>query len=251
MKGYMDIPIISSIKFWDDEGLRCLPIRESDDKLVPLSLCPDKIIVSPQYYIQGIDGSLSEGYARAGLYRKLIDAAAALPTGYRFVIYDCWRPLKVQQTLFDIQKDEIKEENPGLPDEDIFKKTREYVAPPSRDAARPTPHNTGGAIDLTIADEKGLALDMGCEFDNSTERARTVYFEERFKAGNKMTAKDVEAMRNRRLLYHIMTNAGFTNYVEEWWHYDYGDQNWAWCSKKSEAIYGMTAPSFPWNNGIE
>ena len=24
-----------------------------------------------------------------------------------------------------------------------------------------------------------------------------------------------------------MEDAGFTNYEEEWWHFDYGNQNWA------------------------
>ncbi|MCG4287414.1 D-alanyl-D-alanine dipeptidase, partial [Lactobacillaceae bacterium KNUT 0156] len=51
---------------------------------------------------------------------------------------------------------------------------------------------------------------------------------------------------NRRLLYHVMTQAGFTNYIEEWWHFDYGNQNWATVSKRDFAVYGATKPAFPW-----
>jgi hypothetical protein len=37
---------------------------------------------------------------------------------------------------------------------------------------------------------------------------------------------DLLAKKNRRLLYHAMKKAGFTNYPSEWWHYDYGDTFW-------------------------
>lgn len=43
---------------------------------------------------------------------------------------------------------------------------------------------------------------------------------------------------NRRLLYTVMVEAGFTNYPLEWWHYDYGDQFWGHLSKR-DAIYGL------------
>jgi D-alanyl-D-alanine dipeptidase len=48
-----------------------------------------------------------------------------------------------------------------------------------------------------------------------------------------------------------MTSVGFTNYVDEWWHFDFGDQNWAWMSGSDHAIHGKIAPSFPWNKDVE
>ncbi|MED4919243.1 M15 family metallopeptidase, partial [Geobacillus thermodenitrificans] len=47
----------------------------------------------------------------------------------------------------------------------------------------------------------------------------------------------VPIKENRKLLKSIMEKAGFTNYDEEWWHYDYGNQNWA-LKTGNEAIYG-------------
>jgi D-alanyl-D-alanine dipeptidase len=83
---------------------------------------------------------------------------------------------------------------------------------------------------LTIVDEQGKPLDMGTEFDSFKETAHTAYFE-------KQNGKQAEAIReNRRLLYHVMTAAGFTNLPTEWWHYDYGDRFWAYY-KGQDAIY--------------
>ena len=41
---------------------------------------------------------------------------------------------------------------------------------------------------------------------------------------------------NRRLLYSAMIDTGFTNLPSEWWHYDYGDENWA-KAKGLKALY--------------
>lgn len=30
--------------------------------------------------------------------------------------------------------------------------------------------------------------------------------------------------QNRKILYDAMIIAGFTNYPEEWWHFDFGNQ---------------------------
>lgn len=238
-------------KAWSWDEARKLKIAECNEKLVPLSLCPDKILVNPQYYIQNIAGALPECYARETVHKKIIEAASLLPPGYRFVVLDCWRPLKVQQALFDSLKNELKRRYPSLSEEELTDKTLTYVALPSRDAQKPSPHNTGGAVDLTIADENGLLLNMGTDFDDSTAKAGTAYFEQQLAKGAKLSLPELEALKNRRLLFHVLTSVGFTNYPDEWWHYDYGNQNWAWMSGSEYAIYGKIAPAFPWNKDVE
>ena len=37
-----------------------------------------------------------------------------------------------------------------------------------------------------------------------------------------------------------MIEAGFSNLPSEWWHYDFGDQLWAWHSGAQAALYGPT-----------
>ena len=44
--------------------------------------------------------------------------------------------------------------------------------------------------------------------------------------------------KNRCILFHSMKEAGFQNYEEEWWHYDYGNVTWARKAHKLQAIYG-------------
>ncbi len=43
---------------------------------------------------------------------------------------------------------------------------------------------------------------------------------------------------HRRLLYHAMLDAGFSNLPSEWWHYDFGDQLWAWHTGATQALFG-------------
>ena len=242
---------IPFLKKWDWSQSKKNRIEECNEKLVPLSLSPDKIIVSSQYFIQGIEGALPECYCRETIHQKLIEASKLLPPGCRFVILDTWRPLKVQQSLFDILKDDLRKQNPSASEEEITNKALVYVALPSRDPQKPSPHNTGGAVDLTIADEDGLMLNMGSDFDEPTLKTGTTFFEEKMAKGEKLSPEELEALKNRRLLYYIMTSVGFTNYVDEWWHFDFGNQNWAWMSGSDHAIYSKTAPSFPWNKDIE
>ena len=69
---------------------------------------------------------------------------------------------------------------------------------------------------------------MGCAFDDFSSLARTDAIERQ--------DADHRIRDHRRLLYSVMTEAGFTNYPEEWWHYDYGDLFWARATGK-DALY--------------
>jgi len=40
------------------------------------------------------------------------------------------------------------------------------------------------------------------------------------------------------LLKEIMLKFGFAQHPNEWWHFSYGDQLWAWKYKKPKALYG-------------
>ncbi len=108
--------------------------------------------------------------------------------GYSFKMYDCFRPLPVQQKLWD------KFQNPS------------YVTPPSKGSM----HNRGLAVDLTIVDEKGEELDMGTEFDFFGEEAHHTY-----------TKHSKEINQNRKLLKETIEAHGFKGIRTEWWHYSY------------------------------
>lgn len=245
-----NIPIPIPKREWNWTEVKSKEIRESGEKLVPSSLFPERILVSPQYFLQGIEGALPECYVRESVYRKLVEAALLLPRGYKLVIFDAWRPVKVQQSLFNILKERFRAQHPHLSEEELTNMTLKFVALPSTDPKKPSPHNTGGAVDLTIADEFGNLLYMGTDYDDPTDASRTTYYEELLLKGERLDEKGIEALRNRRLLYHIMTSVGFTNYIDEWWHFDYGNQNWAWMREEDHALYGPISPNFPWKEDI-
>jgi len=119
---------------------------------------------------------------------------AATDKGLKLVVYDCYRPYGFQRKMYEIVN------NPR------------YVAPPGKGSN----HNRGAAIDLTLADENGVILDMGNPFDD---------FSQLSEYGNKSIS--AQAQKNRKLLRGIMVKAGFTPYNNEWWHFDYRKKRFA------------------------
>ncbi|MFT5166935.1 MAG: D-alanyl-D-alanine dipeptidase, partial [Saprospiraceae bacterium] len=108
--------------------------------------------------------------------------------GYRLKMYDCFRPLPIQQRLWD------KFRNPS------------YVTPPSKGSM----HNRGLAVDLTIVDANGTELDMGTEFDFFGKEAHHTY-----------TGHSETVNKNRLLLKETLESLGFKGIRTEWWHYSY------------------------------
>ncbi|NOX16200.1 MAG: M15 family metallopeptidase [Epsilonproteobacteria bacterium] len=223
------------------ETVYSTPLVDCEEKLVPLSLAPEKILVRSTYFEAGIAGSIPECYARSKLLKKLIKASKLLPKNLRFVILDAWRNQQVQTSLFQQCKLALSAVNPNINDEKLNILAQQYVAVPSTKISAPSPHSTGGAVDLTISTKDGVVLFFGSPFDYPSEISYTRFFEKKFERGDIISKKEREAMRNRRLLYNIMKIAGFVNFPCEWWHYEYGTQRWAIENKKKEAIYGATS----------
>jgi len=217
-------------------------IKECGEKLVPLSrVQADFLVVEPEYFNKGIPGAVKECYVREGVLKLLANAAANLPPGYKFILYDSWRPVQVQKHIFNNYVAELKFQYPDLHFDKIVELAQKYVSLPSEDINKPSPHNTGGALDISLLDTAGTKLDMEAAFDVFVEEARTRFYEEKLEKGEKLTEKEWIYCKNRRLLFNIMTGAGFTNYPEEWWHFDYGNQFWGF-STNSNAIYGKIEP---------
>ena len=132
-------------------------------------------------------------YRRAGCYlhadaaERLKDAVEqAAVQGFRILIFDAFRPAEAQWKMWDHTPDP------------------EFLADPRRGS----PHSRGVAVDLTLIDSAGRALEMGTRFDAFTPRSHH--------ANRDVSA---EAQRNRLLLLGLMTSAGWDFYRNEWWHY--------------------------------
>ncbi len=118
------------------------------------------------------------------LLAAAIDLAAA--QGLRFRIFDAFRPHEAQWALWR-----------HTPDPDFL-----------ADPRRGSPHSRGAAVDLTLVDAGGAALDMGTAFDAFTPLSHH--------ANREISP---EAQKNRLLLLGLMTAAGWDFYGKEWWHY--------------------------------
>lgn len=187
--------------------------------------------VKMQYSILKMEHAQKHCYVRAEVYDRLVEAAKNLPKGYRFRIWDAWRPFALQNELYikyreDIIKEFHLESCSEVQQRDVIRK---FVSEPVADKTVPPVHTTGGAIDLTIIDEKNQELEMGTAFDEFTEKTHTAFFE---KETNEIVKE------NRRLLYWVMSQAGFTNLPSEWWHYDFGDRFWAFYCQKPAMYKG-------------
>jgi len=136
-------------------------------------------------------------YGRAGCYlhsdaearlRRAIDLAR--PLGLRLRIFDAFRPAEAQWVLWN-----------SCPDP-------EFLADPRRGS----PHSRGVAVDLTLVERNGAALDMGTAFDAFTPLSHHANSE-----------VPLEAQRNRFILLGLMSAAGWDFYGKEWWHYQLFD----------------------------
>ncbi|MGD9696463.1 MAG: M15 family metallopeptidase [Thermoleophilia bacterium] len=198
------------------EGWREVPIEPRDEPLVPVEEIGAGIVDDPRYHRDGLPGAMPRGWVRAGVAEALARVARALPGGLRLVVWDGYRPIATQTALFNAYLAELEMVHPDWPADALEEAAGRYVTPPSRSAVAPPPHLTGGAVDLTLADAAGRPLDLGTDFDAFVPEAGARALEEVPGA-----ARDL-----RRTLFWAMHAEGFTAYVEEWWHFDLGDQFW-------------------------
>jgi zinc D-Ala-D-Ala dipeptidase len=178
---------------------------------------------SDNFLGKNVYGDFHKCYLRKDVALKLVYAQKLLTSkkqGYHFLVYDALRPRRIQYAMWDIVK--------GTP-------LQGYVANPRSGSM----HNYGAAVDLTIADEQGVPLDMGTPFDHFGAKAQPRYeslflnpellarqrldaavrksIEDDLKTSGKLTALQV---KNRRLLRLVMEQAGFINISNEWWHFN-------------------------------
>lgn len=266
---YPEIPLdAGQIQGWKD-----IPIREdgSLDPLIPsgpLSQEAECLMTSSLYFGEHsnspytenniLEGSLLTVFARQSVVRRLLVAEQLLPAGYHLLIFDAYRPYQVQKSLHDFYKQKLSEKYPARDDEALESETQKYVSLPSMDPTRPSPHTTGGSVDvaiiqldqaheeevlhirsrltdvhLDIAKRVGMEmrlsatmrrharmLDFGTVFDHGGEKSALAYYESKIAAGESLTEQEMLACNNRRFLFGIMTQAGFQPYFAEWWHFN-------------------------------
>lgn len=124
----------------------------------------------------------------------------SLHPGYSLLVFDGVRPVQVQWEMWKAL-DSIPVSRRG-----------KFVSNPGKGSV----HNYGAAVDVTIVDESGKALDMGAGYDDFRKIAFPAHEAELLKSG----VLSKEHVENRRLLRRVMAAQGFRNIPSEWWHFN-------------------------------
>ncbi len=141
----------------------------------------DNVVQKPVY-------NLAKAYLVPAVAQMVSEAQKLLEKqGLGLKIWDAYRPLPVQQILWDL-----------VPDE-------RYVADPKKGSV----HNRGAAVDVTLVDSDGNELAMPTGFDDFSERAHLCF-----------TDLPDEELHNRTVLVETMKAVGFEPFATEWWHYN-------------------------------
>ncbi|MDX1977789.1 MAG: M15 family metallopeptidase [Pseudanabaenaceae cyanobacterium bins.68] len=214
-----------------------IPIAECNQPLLPI---PDHIPrVLPHAYqsLAAPYGERSPFWLRAGVIERLEIAIHQLRSHQLgLAVYDAYRPVEVQQFMVDHTFADLVQGMDLTPDldlEPVWQQVYQFWAVPSWDLATPPPHSTGAAIDLALTDLAGYPLDLGSQIDQISPRSHPQFFAEH----PDQDPGGIYAFY-RDLLKQAMGNAGFCQHPNEWWHFSWGDQLWAWLSGAEQAIYG-------------
>lgn len=167
-------------------------------------------------------------FVRETLVEKLCEAQTLLgrlkSDCFLEVVYG-YRHLSIQRQMYEKIECDLRSKSHYANDEDIKEQIHHFVAVPEVSG-----HPTGGAIDIRILDAMGKPLDMGTEAHDFVKNSY-VY----------APFISKRAWHNRQCLRQCMTMAGFAPYDGEWWHFSYGDREWAKYYGKPCAIYDQVS----------
>ena len=161
-------------------------IAASDNLRIALAYATADNLAGRPVYAAGARCALRPKAAQC-LYQA---AHAARQAELSLLVLDAYRPAGVQDVFWQVIAD------------------ARYVAPPTSGSN----HTRGVAVDVTLLDSDGQALDMGTGFDAMCEQSH-----------HDRDDLPAAVQRNRQLLLGIMLHAGFRPITTEWWHYELPD----------------------------
>lgn len=199
-----------------------VPVDAIDDPMIPIESIPNLTAVQPYQEMAPYVGW--KVYVREGVARRLGEAASFLVEenpDLRLVVHCGYRALEIQKRNFDAEREKLKG---SYSEKELLSATHRLIAVPEVAG-----HPAGAAVDILIADKRGNPLQFGT---NIREFVPDSYTFSPFIDG--------EAIRNRQLLRSVMLKAGFAPFDGEWWHFSYGDKEWARYYNQPAALYNQT-----------
>jgi D-alanyl-D-alanine dipeptidase len=206
-------------------ALNRVPIHESGEHVVDIrEHCPHVRVRE-----EGI-----VPFVRLRVAEMLNDAARRLPEGWLLKVNSAWRSLQDQKEMYDRYFQQLKADHPKWSHATLRRQANRFFAP--YDQPAPPGHCTGGAVDVSLIKPDGTDADMRSPLEGW------------YAAYTYRQGLSEDAHLNRMLMLRVMTEAGFSNCRDEFWHYSYGDSAWAVRVGATIAIYGLVeidvAPTF-------
>ncbi len=197
-----------------------IPVNECGEPLVELKSDLSMHVINLDQNMRPYTGDRI--FVRKQLKKMLSDVAEYIARYYPTLmlqVYYGYRHPEIQTARYKEFYSRI-ENNSDILDKEQY--THTFIAHPSVAG-----HPTGGAVDVTLIDEETKQpIDMGTELREFSEHTLTF-----------CPFISKQAWRNRSILRTAMTSNNFAPYDGEWWHFSYGDKEWAHFYKKENAIY--------------
>lgn len=207
-----------------------IPIQNSDESLVDLR---DQSIIqfgpSPE-----IPNNYDYTKIRKSVYDKLVVAQKSLPHDLKFCLYEGYRSLGLQGTLFEDRYSLLKQKHPHWDHVQLFHETAKLVSPVINlnGSHNIPPHSTGAAIDIYLINNHQQIVDMGIKVED--------WMQDVDGSLSKTHSAKISglAQHHREIMSSALIKIGFVNYPGEYWHWSYGDRYWAYHVGEKKALYG-------------
>lgn len=251
-------------------GYNELPIDETHPRFnEPVVDISDFGIAGQAYYSrpnaatqEPVSGTPANLYLRKSLAGTLAKINSALQSpeitelfGGEVELYveDALRPVSLQAKLHDeLIPAHLRKNHPEMSEDEVTERIKDIIAVPSADPNKPSPHATGGALDIILRYKQtssgyveGCSVPMGHEDGETSARINPDYFEQI----EPQNEDEKIAQRNRRAYFAIMTGSAFgmatglVNNPTEWWHWGRGDQLSAKVKGERVAYYSSAEPT--------
>lgn len=207
-------------KFVTYRDLTTIDVVDNGEDLISIADKFDGDIVVQEEYKAYVGDAI---YVRESVLKRLNivqDELKKINPEYILEVCCGYRPMEIQEANYNNHMKVVLAEEPELSGDELKEVIHRYSAVPSMAG-----HPTGGAVDVRINSSKGL-LDMGTVLADPDKD--TYVFSPYI---NKT------AWHNRQILRACMIRAGFAPFDGEWWHFSYGDKEWAAYYQKEHALY--------------
>ncbi|MFC6932520.1 hypothetical protein ACFQHO_20710 [Actinomadura yumaensis] len=117
---------MAEVTLMSDPAVYAIPIRECGDPLVDVRERGELLV---DRRVADADGLFA--FVRAGVYERLVRAAALLPDGIRLVFVEGYRAPERQQSYFEEYSAELRAGNPEWDEAQVRSAASRYVSPPT------------------------------------------------------------------------------------------------------------------------